>query len=508
MARSMFEAGFTVPRFNTRPLLRLWPAAFGLAVVLSAPAFALDPASTPAMPPAPRATRAAVPSSGAARAVRDAVALESGSGRILTLPQPAANVFVADPKVAEVRPASPNSLFVFGVGPGRTTIAAMDTDGHSVKEFEVTVRPSGFAASEAESMVARLMPGAHIRVSPQARGLLLTGSVANAADAARAVSILRGFMGREDPIENQLAVESATQVNLRVRIIEMNRSVTRALGVNWSEMSLGKTGIVSLASLTGLGAGLQAAGAVVASKTINAGGVTVGINALIQALAQDNLVRVLAEPNMTVMSGQPGSFLVGGEYPVPVGQQNGTITIDFKKYGVTLAVVPTVMSDGRINLHVAPEVSQLTNTGAVSLVSAGISLTIPALTVRRAETTVELGSGQTFAVAGLLQDQSTQTTNGIPLLGDIPGIGSLFRSSSIVRQETELVILVTPYIVKPVDNPASLHTPDERVSMPTDLERIWQLRQLGDKGVTQASASAPGMAPGGRIPGAAGFVVQ
>ena len=482
---------------------RLWPVAFGALLLLAGPALAQGSRKALVTPPPQKSASAPVtqgsPQQGAAQPTPDnfgprlGISLESGNGRVITLPGPASNVFVADPKVAEVRPASTNSLFVFGVGPGRTTIAAMDGDGRSVAQYEVTVRPSTFAAGEGETAVARLLPNSRIRVTPQARGLLLTGNVASPADAARAVSILRGYVGAADLIENQLSVQSSVQVNLRVRIVEMNRSVTRALGVDWAAAgSIGNFAILGV-SATGLGNALTAAGAV-------AGG-TKDVAALIRALAQDNLVRILAEPNLTVMSGQPGSFLAGGEFPVPVGQQNGTITIEFKKYGVTLGVVPTVLSDGRINLHVNPEVSQLTDQGAVKLTAANTSLSVPALTVRRAETSVELGSGQTYAIAGLLQDQSTQTTTGIPFLGDLPIIGSLFRSTSFQRQETELVILVTPYIVRPVDDPASLHTPSERFTNPTDLERILLLRQVGAAGVTQASVP-------GRIPGAAGFIVQ
>ena len=450
----------------------------------------------------PKVGRAAVekPSAGSVRPVpeqvgsRQTLTLESGNGRILALGGPATNVFVADPRVAEVRPASTNSLFVFGVAPGRTTIAAMDADGRAVAQFEVTVRPSTFVAGEAELAVQRLMPNSRIKVTPQARGLLLTGNVQSPADAARAVSILRGFVAEKDPVENQLTVQSSVQVNLRVRIVEMSRSVTRALGVDWQAVgSLGRFGVAA-ATTTGLGALTNYTGKLLAG--------TKDVNALVDALAQDNLVRVLAEPNLTVMSGQVGSFLAGGEFPVPVGQQNGTITIEFKKYGVTLGVVPTVLSDGRINLHVNPEVSSLTDQGAVRLTAANTSLSIPALTVRRAETSVELGSGQSFAIAGLLQDQSTQSSNGIPFLGDIPILGALFRSSSFQRQETELVILVTPYVVRPTDDPAALHTPSERFAYPTDLERILQLRQVGAQ-----AAAMPASVPG-RIPGAAGFIVQ
>ncbi len=467
--------------------LRFLPAAVAALGLLAGPALAQGGTKATTRPTGPRPVTEQAGN-------RQVLTLESGNGRVLALSGPATNVFVADPRVAEVRPASTNSLFVFGVGPGRTTIAAMDADGLPVAQFEVTVRPSTFAAGEAEQAVARLIANSRIKVTPQARGLLLTGNVQSPADAARAVSILKGFVGEKDLVENQLAVQSSIQVNLRVRIVEMSRSVTRALGVDWQAVgSLGRFGVAAVTT-TGLGALTTQTGRLLAG--------TRDVNALVDALAQDNLVRVLAEPNLTVMSGQVGSFLAGGEFPVPVGQQNGTITIEFKKYGVTLGVVPTVLSDGRINLHVNPEVSQLTDQGAVRLTAANTSLSIPALTVRRAETSVELGSGQSFAIAGLLQDQSTQSTNGIPFLGDLPILGSLFRSTSFQRQETELVILVTPYVVRPVDDPGAMRTPADRYAHPNDFERILLLRQVG------AQANAGTAAVPGRIPGAAGFIVQ
>ena len=485
---------------------RLWPVALGLAV-LAGPAFAQGPAATPraAVPTAQRRAPATpptgiVPIAADAPGTRQVVALEAGNGRVLLLQTPASNVFVADPKVAEVRPASTNSLFVFGVGPGRTTIAAMDSDGRPVAQFEVTVRPNTFAAGEAEGVVARLMPNSRIRVTPQARGVMLTGNVESPADAARAVAILKGFLPADQLVENQLTVRASVQVNMRVRVVEMNRSVTRSLGINWQAMGAVGKFAVNFASTTGLGALTSAATGALKIGSPDA-------NALIDALAQDNLVRVLAEPNLTVMSGQPGSFLAGGEFPIPVAQTASapgaaaSITVIFKKYGVSLDVVPTVLSDGRINLHIAPEVSQLSSIGAFSLGSSGgtaASLTIPGLTTRRAETSVELGSGQSFAIAGLLQDNVTQTTNGLSFLGDLPILGPLFRSSAYQRQETELVIIVTPYIVRPVDDPGTLRTGAEKFTPPNDLERILLLRQVG----------APSGTVPARIPGAAGFIVQ
>ena len=475
---------------NPRTFSRLACAALagaGLAMAWTAGASAA-PGAMPSPAAAVAAPTAPLP---AVQVAPSPISLESGVGRVLMLGADAANVFVADPKVAEVRPASANTLFVFGVGPGRTTVAAMDAAGRMLAQFDVTVRRSGFAAAEAEATLARLMPASHIGVQPQAKGLLLTGNVTTAGEASRAASIARGFLGETGVIENQISVSAQVQVTLRVRIAEMSKSVTRSLGVNWA--ALGSIGKFSVAFLT---ANPTAAFNIPSTGTLLAGFPDVA--AIIDALAQENLARVLAEPNLTVMSGEPASFLVGGEFPIPVAQQSNTVTIDFKKYGITLSFVPTVLSDGRINLHVNPEVSQLTDTGAVKMSASNSSISVPALLVRRAETTVELGSGQTFAIAGLLSDQSSQVTNGLPFLGDIPVLGALFRSNAFQRNETELVIMVTPYIVRPVSNPGALGLPTDNTPPPSDLDRILRLRQIA-----RSDPSVPS-----RIPGQAGFIIQ
>ena len=206
-----------------------------------------------------------------------------------------------------------------------------------------------------------------------------------------------------------------------------------------------------------------------------------GVNAtaLLDLLAQDNLATILAEPNLTAQSGETASFLAGGEYPIPVAQENQTVTIEFKQYGVSLAFIPTVLSADRISLHVRPEVSQLTNQGAIQLQAGNSTLVIPALTVRRADTTVELGSGQSFAIAGLLQAQSTHGASGLPYLGELPVLGALFRSDKFQRDETELVILVTPYIVRPVSDPRRLAAPTDDLAPPNDADRVLYNRQRG-----------------------------
>jgi pilus assembly protein CpaC len=223
------------------------------------------------------------------------------------------------------------------------------------------------------------------------------------------------------------------------------------------------------------------------------------VDALIDALAQDRLITVLAEPNITAMSGESASFLVGGEFPIPVGQRDNTITIEFKQYGISLAFVPTVMSQGRISLRVRPEVSELTDQGAVRLQAGNASLTVPALTVRRAETTVELGSGQSFAIAGLLSDSSRQTGRALPGIGEVPILGTLFRSDRFQRNETELVIVVTPFIVTPQSDATQIRTPVDGFRVPNDVERILFFRQRGEQRLPQAGLPMP------PVPGAAGF---
>ena len=421
--------------------------------------------------------------------------LESGSGKVISLPAAVANVFVADPKVAEVRPASAKMLFVFGTAPGHTTLAALDETGHLVAQYQLTVRPSAYNAAEASAAIARALPGSNIRVETLPTGLAVSGDVATPADASRAMELANAFLTEKQTADNHLTIVSSIQINLRVRIAEMSRSVSREVGVNWQALQgLGRNVAISLATNNPLTASAATPNAFNASY-ING---TNAINGVLDALAQNNLAHMLAEPNLTTTSGEPASFLVGGEFPIPISQQNNTISVMFKQYGINLAFVPTVMTDGRINIHVRPEVSQLTTEGAVQLTAGNASVSVPALTVRRADTTIEVGSGDSFAIAGLLQDTVSQNTSAIPFLGEIPILGALFRSDSFQRNESELVIIVTPFIVRPSRDPSALMRPDESYVPPTDLERILLLHQVGQTKPVQPM----------RIPGTAGFIVQ
>ncbi len=430
------------------------------------------------------------------------ITIESGTGRIVTLSAPAASVFAADPKVVEVRPASPTSLFLFGVAPGRTTVAAMSAAGQPIAQFDVAVGSNSFSAASTSDQINRVMPEALMTAGVRSNGLVLNGQADSPSQAELAEKIARSNLADKQKLDDRTKITSSIQVNLRVRVVEMSRDLTRELGVNWQAMANvgGRYGTLAYAAAPQLVT--AASSALGGGYSFNSLGKALDINSVIDALAQDALVHVLAEPNLTTMSGEPASFLVGGEFPIPVAQFGNTVSIDFKQYGVSLSFVPTVLSNGRINLHVRPEVSQLTNQGAFQSTNGagGASVLIPGLQVRRADTTVELGSGQSFAIAGLLQDTTTITQNGTPFLGDIPILGALFRSDSFQRNETELVIMVTPYLVQPATSPSALTTPEDGWRPPNDLERILLLRQKA-RGSSDIAARP-------NIPGDAGFLIQ
>ena len=428
---------------------------------------------------------------------RSAMAVEAGTGKVVTLATPVANIFVADPKVAEVRPASPTALFIFGLNAGRTTIAIMDADGQVLAEYDLTVQPSSFSSHQAQGMIDKLLPGSHVRVQAQGKGLMLTGNVRSPADAAQAMTIAKGFADGAS-IDNEINIDSPIQVTLSVRIAQMSRNVVRNLGVNWNGLAnIGQISKVFPAVSLNANASAILCNAIATSvgNPLCLGG---SVNGIIDALAKDNLAHVLAEPNLTVISGQSASFQVGGEYPIPTTQGNGSVGITYKSFGVLLSFLPTVLSDGRINLHVKPEVSELSSVNSVSVSSANATLTIPSLTTRRAETTVELGSGESFAIAGMLQQTTNDNGSGLPGLGDIPYLGAAFRDSQFNRTETELVIVVTPYIVRPVSNPSALRLPTDGYTPPPEIERLLLMRQ-----VAKQRPPVPVS-----IPGSAGFIVQ
>ena len=405
-----------------------------------------------------------------------ALVLEMGSGKVIRTNKPIANLFAADPKIAEVRPASPTSVFVFGVAIGRTTVAAFDDGGAMIAQYDVLVQPSTFDSSEASRRAKAALPNSNVGFEATPNGLAVTGQVATPEEAEQAVSIGKGYLSDKQTLDDRLSVNSGIQVNLRVRIAEIQRNITRQLGINWS--ALGKLGRFAITGAlnNGVGAALSSFSA----NTLNVAYNGNSFDAILDLLADDGLVTILAEPNLTARSGETASFLAGGEFPVPVAAAAGsnTISIAFKQYGVSLAFVPTVLSSNRISMRVRPEVSQLTNTGAVSVpLSPTATVTIPALSVRRAETTVELGTGQSFAIAGLLQSSEFHDSQGLPYLGELPVLGPLFKSDLFQHNESELVIVVTPYIVRPVSVANTVHVPTDGFLPANDFDRAVLIRQ-------------------------------
>jgi pilus assembly protein CpaC len=396
------------------------------------------------------------------------ILLEAGKGTLIRLPRPAATVFIANPDVADVQVKSPSMIYVNAKTPGETVLYAVDADDNVLLNAPIRVEHD---VSRLRESLHALIPGENVAVESVDGSLVLKGNVSTALRAEKANALATSIANEaKGKVVNQLSVATPNQVNLRVKIAEVSRTVLKAFGVNWSK-SIGDTQFNTSNPVTG--------GQIASRNTITFGFGAPGsrIEAQVDALAQEGLLTILAEPNLTATNGQPASFLAGGEFPVPVAGSaaNGiaTITVAFKEFGIRLDFTPTIMDAQHVSLRVRPEVSELTNTGAVSVpITANNTVTIPALTVRRAETTLELGSGESFALGGLLSHSLEQDISKVPGLGDIPILGQLFRSSRFQKGETELVIIVTPYLVKPAPTVASLQSPTDGFVTPHDVQTI------------------------------------
>ncbi len=373
-----------------------------------------------------------------------AYTIQLNEGRLVRLDREASSVFIANPEIADVSVRSANLVYIFGRQPGETSFYALGADDTVLANLRILVEHNLQRLKEA---LDTLVPAGTVNVTSIQGGIILSGEVATAAEAENARRLATRFLGEGEEIINRLAVTQPNQVNLRVRFAEVTREIVNQFGFNWDVVTDGTIDF-ALATANPV-AGINQA-------LFGVSGSSYDLNALFDALADDGLVTVLAEPNLTALSGETASFLAGGEFPIPVGADDDTITIQFKQFGVSLSFTPTILSENRISMRVRPEVSQLSNAAAIVLER----VQIPSLTTRWAETTVELGSGQSFAIAGLLQDNTRQDFSKFPGLGDIPILGALFQSERFERNETELVILVTPYIVKPVS--------ERELALPTD----------------------------------------
>ncbi|WP_375381170.1 type II and III secretion system protein family protein [uncultured Sphingomonas sp.] len=461
------------------------------------------------------------------------VRLSVGEGQLITLPVAAANVWVSNPEVADVYVNNPHQVHLFGKGFGEATVFATGANGAVI--YSASIRVSQNITS-VDKMLHAAMPDAQIQVVTVGQVAVLTGTVASPDDAATAKQLVTAYLNPGVDVTasgamlkigviSRLKTATPLQVNLRVRFAEVSRSWIKNIGVNLTNRASGKTlfsisqgrqGTIS--TVTGNpvagyinGAPVDAAGAPIAAtasgllpgqtlftqpgttgigSTLGLAGHLLGADILSSLDLGETLgqVSTLAEPNVTTLSGETATFLAGGEIPIPVSQGLGAVSVEYKQYGVSLAYTPTVLSNGRISLRVRPEVSQLTSDGAVTI----SGTTIPALSTRRIETSAELGSGESMVIGGLLQNDHNNSITKTPGIGDVPVLGALFRSNSFQRNETELVVVITPYLVKPV-NANDIVLPTDGYEAPTDLQRVF-LGALGG-GKTGGDRPKPTLAP-------------
>lgn len=367
--------------------------------------------------------------------------LASGEGRILNFKAPVDSVLVAEPGIADLQVVSPGVIYVFGKAPGQTSLIALGPDGEQLAALSLAVSSGTQAVSRP---LKTMNPGSSVQISGAGNRVMAKGSVKSVGEATD-LNALLGTEGQDFKTAiNGASYEGSAQVNIRVRFAEVSRSELLRYGVNWN--ALFNNGTFSFGLLTG--GALAADAASGASNVVSAGLASgnVNIDAMLEALQSNGILEILAEPNITAMTGQTASFLAGGEVAVPVPVNSDLVGIEYKQYGVSLLFSPTVLPNDRIALQVRPEVSSLMGSSTVSV--GGYQ--VPSFRVRRADTRVEVGSGQTFAIAGLFQRESSQDVEKVPMLGDMPILGNLFRSKRFQRNETELVILITPYLVQPV----------------------------------------------------------
>ncbi|UUL81395.1 type II and III secretion system protein family protein [Sphingomonas qomolangmaensis] len=436
--------------------------------------------------------------------------LSTGRGQLVTVREPITDVFVASDGIADVTVRSPTQFWVFGKKAGETTVYAVTRAGKVAYSSNLRV---GNNFDSVGGMLNLAMPEANITATPMNGLILLTGTIANPSDGAEAERLVQAFVGEETKVVSRLRTATPLQVNLQVRIAEVSRSFVKNIGVNLTNrdggsflfgLAQGRQG--SITTVPGVpgqpNAPVDANGQVpggslyrypaqqTGSTLLGAAGRFLGTDLLASLDLGETIgqVTTLANPNLTALSGETATFLAGGEIPIPISQGLGAVSVQYKQYGVSLAYTPTVLADGRISLRVRPEVSELSSAGAVTI--EGVQ--VPALTTRRAETTIELGSGQSFMIAGLLQNNHNNQIEKTPGVGDLPILGALFRSNGFRRQETELVIVVTPYLVKPIDG-NQIALPTDGYQSPTDVERIL-LGQLNGGGPA-GERPKPSMAP-------------
>ncbi len=422
-------------------------------------------------------------------AVAENIAVTVDRAIVVETSVPVGELSLANPRIADVAVLNETSLYVLGRAAGRTTLTLIGINGQLITNVEIRVTPD---IAEFKERLADILPGEPIEVRTAGAGIVLSGRVSGARKVARAMELASQYA--PDNVTNLMTVGGTQQVMLKVRFAEMSRSVSQQLGFG-----------IGVAAADGNFAGVLGSGQLVGGPDTDGDGVLtfpfsgeafgglgvafrtgdIAIDLVIDALETDGLVRTLAEPNLVALSGESASFLAGGEVPIPVSDEDG-IAIEFRPFGVQLGFTPIVIDGDLINLSIATEVSAIDSNVVVTTAGA----TVNGFTTRSAETTVEMRDGQTFAIAGLLQDEFNDAVAQVPILGDIPILGTLFRSADFQRSQTELVVLITPYLVSPTDGEL-LALPTDRIRIPNERE-LFLLGRVAGEGSSIASQDFEG----------------
>jgi pilus assembly protein CpaC len=427
---------------------------------------------------------------------------------LVEAPEDLQNVLVSNPEVVDAVVQTSRQVYLLAKEVGEANTFLIGPDGRKIAYLEITVSRDLTSLNES---LRRLLPGSKIRAEMMGDTVVLAGSVTSPADANRAAELAGRVVNSPDKVVNMLSTDTKEQVLLKVQVAEIHRDGLRRIGVDLPGAVVGAgnftfTKVIQNAfpvtsSIVPATAGAIAGGVpplVAAGSALkpswSSGGDTV--TAMIQALERSGVLKTLAEPTLTAMSGETAKFLAGGEFPIPISQNENTITVDFKQFGVNVSFKPIVMTEGRISLNISAEVSEISNEGSVTIGS----INLPGLKVRRAETTLEMPSGATLAMAGLLSDETRQSVEGVPGLKNVPVLGALFRSNDFRRRETELVILVTPYI--------ATHSDPGQMAKPTDgFMSQNELKELGRGNINRVYG--PGEDPAnGRARGNFGYMIE
>jgi pilus assembly protein CpaC len=406
--------------------------------------------------------------------------LTMGKSKVLDLPVAIKRASLANPEVADTVVLSPTQIYLTGKTTGVTTLTLWNESGKMMGMYDLVIAPD---VTRLKESLHKTLPEEHgILVTSDHDHITLSGTASNAGNLSRALNMAEAYAPKK--IVNAMQVGGVQQVMLEVRVAEMNRELIKRLGLNFTGIGNDFFGLSVLANLTSIAslahpAGQMATVTNAVTQTIqgafgfNAGGTS--WTGFVDALKEENLAKVLAKPTLMALNGQEAAFLAGGEFPIPVPQAFGLITIQFKKFGVGLVFTPNILDSKHISLNVAPEVSELDFSNALRTQG----FVVPAISTRRAATTIELADGQSFAIGGLLRDNVRESVKKVPFLGEVPILGALFRSSSFQKNETELVIIVTPHLVRPLDMAAQTLPTDYFVE-PNDFE--FYLMGFAEKG--------------------------